>query len=139
MLGSQKLFRPNSSTVGIRTVQLGVVSEVPSMPRYANHACAWRDERPMASPPTWKFVSVSEEEGVKPPQGATSSLLMLLPRAGGVVTRKCAEDRWAKASPRRDMSLNEDESMLFVVEGRMQNGKVIDYQQREILSTKAGR
>lgn len=90
MLGSQKPFRPYSSTVGIRKVQLGEESESPNMPRKAKYDCACRVVRPMASPPTWKLVRLSELDGVKPPQGAMFSLSMLLPRGGGVFTTKCA-------------------------------------------------
>jgi len=89
-LGSQKPFRPYCSTVGIRKVQLDE-RESPNMPRKSKYDCACRVVRSMASPPTWKAVRVSEPDVVKPPQGAISSLLILLPRGGGVFTIKCAD------------------------------------------------
>lgn len=61
----------------------------------------------MASPPTWKSVALSELEGVKPPQGAMSSLFMLSPSGGGVLTTKCADACDINARLMRDMDLNE--------------------------------
>lgn len=107
ILGSQKPLRPNSSIVGIKTVQLGEDASVPRIPRYARNDCACSVVMPIASPSTWKSVPLSELEGVAPPQGAVSSLSMLVLNGGGVFTTKCAKTSGARARLRRVTSLEE--------------------------------
>jgi hypothetical protein len=51
-------------------------------------------------------MTLLELDGVKPPHGATASLLMLSPRGGGVLTMKCAEASGVKRMPNNDTSLN---------------------------------
>jgi hypothetical protein len=106
-LGSQKLLRPNSSTVGSRLVQLAEETDMPSMPRNAKNDCACKVVRPIASPSTWKSVAFSDAEGVTPPQGAVSALFMLPPSGGGIFTMKCAAESDVKTRLSRNVSLNE--------------------------------
>lgn len=93
--------------VGSKAVQLGEDNDVPNMPRYARYDCGCNVLMPMASPPTWKSVPLSELDGVAPPQGDVSSLSMLLLRGGGVLTTKCAKARGVKARPKRVTSLED--------------------------------
>jgi len=105
ILGSQKPLRPNSSIVGIKTVQLGEDASVPRIPRYARNDCACSVVMPIASPSTWNQSPLSELEGVAPPQGAVSSLSMLVLNGGGVFTTKCAKDEWRQGQAEKSNKL----------------------------------
>src|SRR5258708_5725998 len=105
MLGSQKLFSPYCSTVGIICVQLPGDSDLPTMPRYSKQDCGCSVVRATVSPPTWKSVTLSDADGAEPPQGEAPSLLMFCPRGGGTVMAKWAEASGHRARLSRAMGL----------------------------------